>query len=419
MQKSLIIFSLSFFLILSNGYSQNVLLVELIQEAIDNNAQLKAFYHSYQQTEAKIQQAGSLPDPILFFNLINLPVNSFDFDREPMTGKQISLTQHFPFPGKLGVKERIAKENSSIANEKYQELRNHIIKEVKNRYFNLFFIDKSIETTKKNRALLQEFVKIAETRYSVGKGLQQDVLKAQVELSNMTDRLINLEQKRETVEAQLNTLLNRPVESEAGNTIEPEFIPLTKDFKDMKALTLKNRPLIKAWEAMKIQSDQKISLAKREYLPDFSIIIAYTQREVLQSGMGGVDFFSGGVSLNVPLYFWRKQAKKVQETEYEKKSVEEQYVYIQNQVLLDLDNRLTDTQKNAKLIDLYKTGIIPQASQSLESAMTGYQTDKVDFLTLVSNQMTLFNYELDYFRVLSDYNKNIAELEFIVGGRIE
>jgi cobalt-zinc-cadmium efflux system outer membrane protein len=419
MDKTGTIYLVVFFFLFSYGTAQDLSLEDLIEEALNNNPQLKAYYNTYQESQVKIPQTGSLPDPILSFNLVNLPVNSFDFDREPMTGKQIAIVQKFPFPGKLGLMEKISAEMTLIDQQKYREVRNQIIKEVSNNYYDLFFTDKSIETIKKNQQLLTEFVKIAETKYAVGKGLQQDVLKAQVELSRMTDKLINSEQKRETIKARLNILLNRPVESSMGNPVEPEFFSLKYEFSVLKNLTIENRPLIKAWDAMIRQSDQKISLAKREYFPDFSIAVAYTQREELQNGMGGVDFFSGGVSLNIPLYFWRKQNKKVQESKYSKQSVEENYISIQNQIFFELENKLTETRKNEKLVDLYKTGIIPQASQSLKSAMTGYQTDKIDFLTLLNNQMTLYNYELEYYRVLSDYNKNIVELEFIVGVKLE
>ena len=113
-----------------------------------------------------------------------------------MTGKQIALKQLFPFPGKLSLKEDISSEDAFISTANYQEYRNQIIRDLKAGYFDLFFIDKSIEITDKNRQLLKEFTEIAESKYTVGKGLQQDVLKAQVELSKMIDKLIQLKQKR-------------------------------------------------------------------------------------------------------------------------------------------------------------------------------------------------------------------------------
>jgi outer membrane protein TolC len=117
----------------------------------------------------------------------------------------------------------------------------------------------------------------------------------------------------------------------------------------------------------------------------------------------------------VPLYSGGKQSKRVEETQYSKNMIDERYAEVQNQIYMDLETSRSNAYKNARLVDLFKTDIIPQAEQSVESALVGYQTDKVDFLTLISNQITLFNYNLDYYRVLSEYKKDTARLEFLTG----
>lgn len=392
-------------------------LPDLIEEALQNNPGIQASYHSWKAAQAKISQAGALPDPTLNFNLLNLPVESFVFDQEPMSGKQIAVMQMFPFPGKLGLKEKIAAESANVSEARLQEIRNQLVKEVKAAYFNLFFVDKAIETTRKNTSLVRDFVKIAETKYSVGKGLQQDVLKAQVELSKMQDNLITLQQKREALEAKLNALLNRPAENPLGKTPELQPADFSFSLTELKAFADQNRPLFWAWQAMERQSNQKVKLAKKGYLPDFKIAAAYTQRDVLQSGKGGADFVSGLFSVNIPLYFWKKQRKNVEETRFTQTAVQRNFQNARNQVYAGLEKTLSAVEKDKRLLDLYQNGIIPQASQSLNSAISGYQTDKVDFLTMLSNQMTLFNYQLDYYRILSDYHIGIAELEALTGKR--
>ncbi len=98
--------------------------------------------------------------------------------------------------------------------------------------------------------------------------------------------------------------------------------------------------------------------------------------------------------------------------------MQQSYQNVQNQVYADLDKSLSDVEKNYRLLELYKSGIIPQATQSLNAAIAGYQTNKVDFLTLLNNQLTLFNFELDYYRFLSDYRKGIADLEAATGVKL-
>ena len=390
-------------------------LQDLIEEGINNNPDLLASYQNWQAELAKIPQAGALPDPQLSFNLLNLPVNTFELNQEPMTGKQIALMQMFPFPGKQGLREDIAKSAADISRDKNLELKNQLIKNIKQTYYDIFFIDQSLETVQKNRGVLQDFIRIAQSKYSVGKGLQQDVLKAQVEFSKLEDKSITLTQKRQAATARLNALLNRPAGTPLGKTIVPEPDSLNLDFAQLQNLAKENRPLLQAWNSMFQQSGKKVSLAKKEYLPDFKLGIAYTQRDKLENGMGGIDYLSGLFSVDIPLYFWRKQNKKVEETRYNQDMVQQSYRNVQNQVYADLDKSLSDVEKNYRLLELYKSGIIPQATQSLNAAIAGYQTNKVDFLTLLNNQLTLFNFELDYYRFLSDYRKGIADLEAATG----
>lgn len=392
-----------------------IYLSDLIKEASNRNPELQSSYQAWKAAEVQIPQAGALPDPQLSLNLLNIPVNTFDFNQEPMTGKQITFMQMFPFPGKLGLREDIAEAGARISHSKYRELWNQLKKNVILTYYDIFLIDKSIEITLKNRELIRQFTRITETKYTVGKGLQQDVIKSQVELSKMEDKILTLQQKRETLVARMNSLLNRKPGSPFGRTIEPVADSLNLSLDSLKALSDGNRPLFQAWQAMLQQSEKKVKLSKKDYLPDFSLGVAYTQREQLQNGMGGVDFVSGMFSINLPLYFWKKQDKKVEESQYSTKMVQEKLADVYNQVYFNLDKIASEVRKNYRLMDLYQKGIIPQATQSLNSAISGYQTDKVDFLTLLNNQITLFNFELDYYRILNDYVNGIAELEAETG----
>jgi outer membrane protein TolC len=323
--------------------------------------------------------------------------------------------QMIPFPGKLKLKEEIAVSEYNSIGQNYEDIKNFIIKNVKIAYYDLFFIDKSIEITKKNKLLLQEFVKIAETKYSVGKGLQQDVLKAQVELSKLIDKLISLHQKRESIKARLNTLLNRPPESPLGKIKEIKRSKFNLSLEELKQIALENRPLLKALEYIIKRNEVAYKLAKKDYFPNFNLSFAYTQREDLKTGIKMYDFFSGMISINIPLYFYRKQRKKIEETALNIAMTKEQYNSLKNEIFFQIENILEELKKDEQLIELFKTGIIPQATQSLNSAISGYQVDKVDFITLLHNQVTLFNYEIDFYRVLTNFEKKLAELEAVVG----
>jgi len=388
---------------------------ELINEGLANNPTRKAYSEDINAAASRVIQSSTLPDPMLSVNLMNLPFENFGFDQEPMSGKQLGFKQGIPFPGKLNLKSKVAEVGVEISREQYAEVSNSLVRDISNTYHNLYFIDEAIKTIEKNRQLVNELQKVAQQKYAVGKGLQQDVLKAQVELSLMMERLISLKQKRERIESTLNMLLNRPIDQVVGVTHKPKIRSLHLSFEELKQLGEENRPLLKLWRKRIERTDRKIDLARKNLLPDFAVSAAYTQRDVLATGMGGADFFSTGISLNLPIYAKNKQKQQIQEERIVHKSVLERQESIQQQVNKQINDALTELDENIELLELYRTGIVPQAAQALESALTGYQTDKVDFLTLISSQMTLFNLELEYARLISTNNKNVADLEFAIG----
>ncbi len=401
--------------VLAQSATDTLRLSDLLQELQEENPRVKALLHQWKAQEAAVAPAGALPDPQIGINFLNLPVNSFAFDQEAMTGKQISFMQYFPFPGKLGLKENIARDDAQIAHEQYQEGLNQLRMLVKQTYYDIYYIDKAIEITQKNADILVQFIKIAETKYTVGRGLQQDVLRAQVEHSRMTDKIISLQNRREVLLARLNYLLSRPPASPVWQTARLTELPFPLKLEDLRELAVANRPLLKAWR-FRVEKQQKaVRLAKKEYLPDFKVAVAYTQRDALRTGGKGVDFISGLFTIKVPLYFWKKQRKVVEQRQYQQISAQQEYENLRNQVLSEVESTWSTLEKSWQLIDLYRTGIIPQATQSLNSAIAGYQTDKVDFLTLLNNQITLYNYEMDYHRILSAYYKSIARMEYVVG----
>jgi len=390
---------------------------KLIVEALENNPDLKAAEGKIQSFKERPEQAGSLDEPRLGLALMNLPVNSFSFRQEPMTQKQISLMQRFPFPGKLALKSNIAEEELAIVRNDYEERKNALIMQVKVTYQNIIFIDKSIEITEKNKTAVEGLVKAAEAKYSVGKGIQQDVLRAQLELSKMMDRLIILKQKRESAIAKLNTLLNRPADEAFNETapIEPTAFSMT--FEDLQKIAEDNRPVLIGARHLIEQYRLTRNLAEKEYYPDIDLGVSYGQRESSDI-QEWPDFFSASVSIKIPLWYKKKESRKVAEEEANLRKVTEQYNAMKNAVSFQIKDTLTEIEKSNRRIELLYTGIIPQSRASLESALSGYQVNSVDFLTLINNQINLYNYEMEYFSAVTDHENKLAELEAAAGKRL-
>jgi outer membrane protein TolC len=397
---------------------QNDVLEELIQRALENNPKLEAAVQRALSAEKVIPQAGALPDPQLTFGLSNLPVNSFSFDQDPMTGKMIGVMQMFPFPGKLSLSTDIAEFEAAAVKYQQEEVRNQVIQLVKRTYYDLYAIDRAFETTEKNKALMEQFVHVAEIKYATGSGLQQDVLRSQVEISKLEDDLIMWQQKRLSFVARLNALLNRPVDTLVDKTLPELKLPDSPVTIFPAEQIEQNRPLLKAWNERIQKAEMAVKLAERDIWPNFTIGASYRQRDDLADGRQLTDFFSATVSMNIPLYFNRKQKAKVAEKGLNYNATKSEYENVKINILSEVESILAELERNRKRVELYKGGILLQAQQSLESAHAGYRVGKVDFLTLINNWMMLQNYELQYFFALSNFYKNLANYELVVGGDI-
>lgn len=401
----------------SFAQSENIVKLDsLIEEVLENNPEIRAAQRRWEAFKEKVPQARSLPDPMLGLGIISLPTN-FSFRDEDMTMKEISISQMFPFYGKRRLMGEMAEKEAEAVLNEIQEKMNRIIKEVKSTYFELSYNYRSIEITQKNKEILENFIKIAETQYSVGMGVQQDVIKAHIEVSKMVDELLMLDQKKKALEAKLIALLNRPSDSSFGKPEEVNFKKIPLSIEELQKMAIDINPTLQGMRKM-IEAKQKAhELAKKEYYPDLTFRVAYGQRDNGPE-MKRRDMLTGMVEINIPIFYQSKQGRKVAETVAEIQSIEAQYRAMKNEIHSMIIDVVSMLQRTERQLELYKTGIIPQASLQVSSAMSAYRVGKVDFMTLLDSQMTLYQYELDYYRALTEYEKNKANLEAVVGKQI-
>lgn len=390
-------------------------LSDLVQEALSNNPGLEAAMQRVLSAERMIPQAGSLPDPRITLGLMNLPINSFAFNQEPMTGKQISIMQMFPFPGKLSLSAEMAEFEAAAVKYQQREISNHIVMIVKQTYYDLYAVDRALETVQKNKDLMGQLVQIAEIKYATGSGLQQDVLRAQVERSKLEDDMIMWQQKRLAIVAKLNAILNRPVGTPIGPTSSELALPENEDLGFSPQDIENQRPLILAWKEKLGKSDTAIELARKDAWPGFAVGMGYSQRDDLKNGAKMYDFLSVSVTLDIPLFYGRKQGEKIAQKKLDFEAAQAEYRNVLNGVLAESESQKAELERNRKRVELYQGGIILQAEQSFESAQAGYQVGKVDFLNIVDNWMRLQTYELQYHFALSGYHKALAGYDFAVG----
>lgn len=395
--------------------SKKTMLDSLVEEALLNNPQIEAAAQKVEAAEMAVKQAGLLPDPQLALGLMNMPVNSFSFSQEPMTGKRIALMQMFPFPGKRSLAKDMAESATASIREMEEEVRNALVHMVKKTYFDIFAIDRSLETVEKNTILMKQFVQAVEAKYETGSGLQQDVLRSQVELTKLDDDLIMWTQKRAAAVARLNGLLNRPQDAVLETTPRDLEFPLDPDPYIPREDITESRPLLRAWEEKLRKAETAVKLARKDFWPNFSISAAYSQRNNLAGGAVMHDFVSTSVSLSIPIFLKRKQGAKWEEKSRELAALQAEYNNMLSVIRSEIKSLQADLERDRKRAELYKGGILLQAQQALESAFAGYQVGKVDFLTLISGWTMLQNYELQYVFALAGYHKTLAALEFAEG----
>ncbi|GFE62529.1 TolC family protein [Geobacter sp. AOG2] len=389
-------------------------LPELVNTALANNPDLKSSEARWTMFKNRIAQAGSLDDPMLMLKIQNGVVNDpLNFSKEAMTGKVIGLSQQIPFWGKRGLKEEMAQKDAESYRWQVEERKLELARMVKETWYEIYFTDKSLEIVDKNIHILDDFITIAETRYSVGQGTQQDVFKSQVERSKLLDMRISLEQQRTSLEAALNALLARPAETPVGKIPDFEIRPVTLSAESLRKTANDNRPMIKSLKALIDKGEAGRKLARKESYPDFNVSMEYMQRDPAM-GSDGADMYSLGVTFNLPLRRERRHAM-VAEANSATNMAGQDLNSLKNSIDAGISDLIAKLDKRRKLANLYKSGIIPQADQSLESAIIGYKVGKVDFLTLLDSRTTLFNYERDYYESLAEYQIRMAQLEAMVG----
>jgi outer membrane protein TolC len=386
----------------------------LVATALANNPELKASRARWDMFRSRIDQVRSLEDPMLMLKLQNWVVEEpFNSRMDPMTQRVIGITQQIPFWGKRDLRGEIASREAESYRWAVEERKLELGRMVKETWYRLSYADKSREIVERNIRILDDFITLAETKYSVGQGVQQDVFKAQVERSKMFDMRITLEQQRKTLQANLNALLYRPAETPVGSIPDFDIKPVPVSGKELRETAIENRPLIKGLQALIGKGEAGLRLAGKEYYPDFNLSFEYMQRDPV-GGEKGNDMYSAGITFNLPVQRARRQAM-VAEANAETTMATEELKALKNSIDSGIEDLLAQMERRRKLVELYKTGIIPQAAQSLESAVIGYRVNKVDFLNLQDSRITLFNYEREYYDSLAEYQMNRAQLEALVG----
>lgn len=387
-----------------------VSLQQLIREAEQNNPEIAAAQRGYEAATHVARQVSALPDT-------QVTVQQFAVGSpRPFTGYTNSdfayigfgVSQEIPFPGKRNLRGQVASREADARQLQVESVHRAIIAKLKATYLQLSYLQQTLSILENNDKVLQDVQQVVESRYRVGQGNQQEVLKAQLQHTKILQEITMHHREVGELEALLKQLLNRRQDTIDIQTEALAVREMSYSASDLLNAVSQQNPDIQSQRQMIRKAESQVELAHKEFRPDFNVQYMYEQNDRKFR-----DYYVATFGINLPNRGRRKaalaeakaeheQANKELEAELQKRSaeVQDQYVF---------------AQTSAEQLKIYKEGLIPQSEAAFRSALAAYQANRQDFETLLSSFLDVLNLQLEYQRELADHEGSLAQLEALTG----
>lgn len=384
-------------------------LKSLLVEARSNNPELKALEERVKASKARARAEGALDDPTFKVEMEDLekdrPLNAAP-GNAMLT--RYTLSQMFPFPGKRGLREEIALKEAKAATAELRARELEVSLMVKEAYYDFAFLNESIKINSEVKELLGRISGIAEARYSTGQVSQQDVIKANVELTMLSNEIINLEALKGVAGAKLMSILSRPQERAQIENIALSRERVSFDTDTLIKKSIEANPEIKMTEAEAEANELGVKLARKDYYPDLMVGVAPIQRD------GRFDSFDLMFQVNIPI--WRnKYDSRVEEASSNARALRSRVLSVKNSKGFEVKGAALMVEAAERMLTLYETSLMPQVELAFESALKNYQAGRIDFLAMLDTERDLKRTRLEYTKTISEYRKSVAALERAVG----
>ncbi|MBI5185099.1 MAG: TolC family protein [Nitrospinae bacterium] len=398
----------------SPDLSSSADLKTLIAVAFQNNPKLKAAKKRWEAVIEKYPQVTAYEDPVLQYT-------RFIKKMEGRETQSFGVMQEIPFPGKLSLKGDIVEKEARMAQIDFEKETRDVIVELKDAYYELCYVDKAIEITRKNKDLAEHLARIGETDYSVDGTTLNDVFKAQSQLAQLSYDLVLLTELRETQAARINSILNRSTESPLGRPGELEFRPFDYSLARLYDLAKAHQQELAGSEVKIEMAGKELDLAKKEYLPNFQLGFDYMDMGNETTGAGGgmggggpKDAYTFNFGVSLPIWVGKNRAR-VDEAKLRQEAAVHDKKALENETFSAIKTAYFKLKNSDRLVRLYKDSLIPQAAQSMETAEAWYKDKKGSFSGLLETQSVWLNFNLAQQRVLADFHQGIARMEKLVG----
>jgi outer membrane protein, heavy metal efflux system len=380
-------------------------LEQVLDAVVRENPQL----HSYRAKAAALAerpvQERSLPNPMFKYS----GMDAIDRGSWPNTNeKRFEIEQEFPGFGKAKLRGKVAEKEAAMAGHESEVMERELIGMVKETYFDLYGVQRSLSITRTEADVLKRMAAIAETKYSTGTASQQDVLKAQAETTMLKQKLLELEQQEATLKAKLNQFLNRPANAPLGLAVSAPAAEFTADSAGLFELAGKSRHELQHAQTQVKRDELQRDLKQREARPDYRLRVEY------RSFRDEPDQVMFTIGFDLPI--WRsKYRASVREAEKMMESSQAALATAERQVSFDVQDAQFKWQTARRTLELYRGALIPQAEARFAASEAGYRTGKVDFLDLLESERFLLNARVMAAMAEGNVGMQLARLERAVG----
>lgn len=387
----------------------------LLDEATRNNPDILAARHGWQASAEVPSQVSAPPEPQFTVQLVSVgsprPFAGFSNSDFAYTG--FGISQDLPYPGKLKLKGEAAQQDAAISRDKLEAVRRSVFQHVKEAYFQLAYVQQTLEVLDRNGKLLEQIEKIADARYRVGEGSQQDVLKAQLEQTKLLLEVAHHHELMNTQEALLRKLLNRPPGSPDVLTEPLVETPLRFTAEELLARIRTENPDVSGQQETVKRQSLQVEIARKDRYPDFNVQYMWQH-----TGEQFRDYYLLSFSARIPIYRRRKLNPEMSQAVEELNRSRREYEGQVQTAYFDARSQYLAAETASQMLKIYREGLIPQALATYQAGLASYQTGTLDFESLFSTFLDVLNFDGEYWKTLMEHETALARLEQITGVRL-
>lgn len=383
---------------------------DLISQALNNNPEVLISQARTVVQQHKVPQAKSLPDPMFMFGYQNEGFKKITIGEEANAMGMFTLSQMFPFPGKLDLKGKMALREAESALAMAQNVRLKVTSRIIETYYDLFLAHKTIDILRARTALFSQIENAAASRYASGMGPQQEVVMAQTEKYMILEREEMQRQRLEALQGMLNATIGRDVYAPLGRPRERSPTLFTVTLDEALSAARFHSPELKAKEKMIHAAQAKVDMAKKEYYPDVTLAGSYFPKN-----RGLLDMWNVTATVNLPIFYRTKQRQGVLEAEAALSEARRDWKVTDFMIASSTRENLSMIQAADRLMKLYTDALIPKTNQDVQLALSGYATGRSEAVTVLTRLKGLFDAELLYWTQYAEREKAIGRLHTVMG----